>query len=439
MARGDSAKGLAVRQAALEILEGILVRKSLFEEGLAASKIARTLEPRDRAFASAIVLSVLRHKGEIDAVLVSFMPKPLPRKSGLTLLVFFIGIAQLLFLDVAPHAAIDLCVSLARLDRGAAHFTGLVNAVLRRVAEKGRERLETLDGAVLNTPDWLWQRWVRSHGEEQARLIAASHLVEPQLDVSVASLPLEWSVRLGGTLLPGGSIRLPLGAGPVDELPGYSGGGWWIQDAASALPVRLLGDVAGQKVIDLCAAPGGKTMQLCAAGADVTAVDLSDERLDRLRENLERQKFKANVIAADALALDMPGQFDGVVLDAPCSATGTLRRHPELPYIRDGLDIGPLVKLQTRMLKAAARLVKPGGLLIYCTCSLEIEEGEKQIEGFLSAFGKDFELTPVRPVEDGFESNFVTVEGYLRTLPFMTIGTKSGLDGFFAARLKRKG
>ena len=439
MAPGDSFKGLAVRQAALEILEGILVRKSLFEEGLAASKIARTLEPRDRAFASAIVLSVLRHKGEIDAVLVSFMPKPLPRKSGSTRLVFAIGIAQLLFMDVAPHAAIDLSVSLARLDRGATHFTGLVNAVLRRVAEKGRERLETLDGAVLNTPDWLWQRWVRNHGEESARLIAASHLVEPQLDVSVANMSLEWPVRLGGTLLPGGSIRLPLGAGPVDELPGYSDGGWWLQDAASAMPVRLLGDVAGKKIIDLCAAPGGKTMQLCAAGADVTAVDVSDERLDRLRDNLERQNFKANVIAADALALDMPGQFDGVVLDAPCSATGTLRRHPELPYIRDGLDIGPLAKLQTRMLKAASRLVKPEGLLIYCTCSLEIEEGEKQIESFLSAFGMDFELMPVRPVEDGFDSHLITAEGNLRTLPYMTIGKESGLDGFFAARLKRKG
>lgn len=425
-----------MRRAALEILQRIFERGNPFDEALASSGTARMLEDRDRGFASAIAYSVLRHKGEIDAIVASFMSRPLPRKSGSTALVLSIGVAQLLFMDVAPHAAIDLSVRLARLDRGGTHFTGLINAVLRKVAADGKSKLLNFDSARLNLPEWLWERWVRSYGEPVVRRIAGVHALEAPIDVTVASDAAGWAKRLNGTLLPTGSIRLSKGAGPVDQLPGFVEGGWWVQDVAATLPALLCGNVRGKKVLDLCAAPGGKTMQFCAAGARVTAVDVSELRLERVHENLQRQKFTAEVLARDVLALDYVEEFDVVLLDAPCSATGTIRRHPELPYIRDEKQVTSLAKLQTRMLRKAATYVMPGGLLIYCSCSLEPEEGELQIEGFLSR-NPDFQVVPVVPSESGIDPQFSTAKGYLRTLPAMAIGSDKGLDGFFAARLQK--
>ena len=395
-----------------------------------------SLDPRDRSFLMALVLTTLRHRGEADAVVEVFLSKPLPRKSGIAGVILTLGATQLLFLDQPPHAVIDLSVRLAKRDSNALHFTGLINAVLRKVAAKGKATLDGLDGPRLNTPDWLWFRWSKAYGADTAIEIAAAHMREPALDLTVAKDADAWALRLGGEVLPTGSVRLGKVHGPVENLPGYGEGAWWVQDAASAIPARLLGPLAGKHALDLCAAPGGKTLQLCAAGAQVTAVDNSVRRLERLRDNLNRTHLGAEIIVADALTFDPARSFDAVLLDAPCSATGTIRRHPDLPHVKTAAQIGVLVQRQSRMLAQAAKLVKPGGMMVYCVCSLEAAEGERQIEPFLARHPQ-FSLVPISAGECGIEPHMLTEQGFFRTLPHMAIGGSRGLDGFFAARLKR--
>jgi len=428
--------GLKVRSLALQVLGKILHDGMAFDDAIETLPEVASLTPRDRGFVMALVLTTLRRKGEADAVVEVFLSKPLPRKSGGANLVLTLGATQLLFLDQPAHAAIDLSVHLAKRDSNALHFAGLINAVLRRVAEKGKAVLAELDGPRLNTPDWLWSRWSNAYGCDTARMIAAEHMMEPPLDFTVPRDAFAWAERLGGEILPTGSVRLNKAHGAIDTLPGYADGAWWVQDAASAIPARLLGELAGKTVLDLCAAPGGKTLQLCAAGARVTALDNSARRLQRLRDNLKRTGFVAQVIVSDALAFESEEKFDAVLLDAPCSATGTIRRHPELPYIKRAVDIDMLAEVQSRMLVQAARLVKPGGALVYCVCSLEEAEGEEQVAPFLARH-PEFAVEPVSPGESGIESPMLTKHGHLRTLPQMAIGGSRGLDGFFAARLRR--
>jgi 16S rRNA (cytosine967-C5)-methyltransferase len=431
-------KGLAVRQIAVQTLHQVLDKGLLVEEALDGYPATRLLEPRDRAFLHAIVLTSLRHKGEIDHVLGQLLSKPLPRKSGSARWVLHTGAAQLLFLEAAPHAVIDLAVRAARLDSNAQHFTGLINAVLRKLSLGGKALIAGLDPARLSTPDWLWTRWERNYGREIAAGIAAAHMLEPALDISVKSDAILWAGRLGGTLLPTGSIRLGQEHDAVDQLPGFAEGAWWVQDAASALPGLLFGEVSGKSILDLCAAPGGKTMQLSAAGARVTAMDKSPQRLRRLDENLRRVGFTADVIVGDAHECDPSVQYDGVLLDAPCSATGTIRRHPELAYVKDDEIVSRMRADQARLLRRAATVVKPGGTLVYCTCSLEPEEGERQIGSFLRSH-PEFALAKIAAGERGIEPHMVTGDGCLRTLPSMPIGRAQGLDGFFAARFVRSG
>ena len=433
---GETAKGLDLRVAAVEVLDRIFSGHGTFEEAMSRSDHAARLDDRDRAFASAIVHAVLRRRGELEALLKMFLPKPLPKKSGNAMLILLAGAAQLRFMDVAPHAAIDVAVRQAKADSGARHFAGLINAVLRRVADGTLSGPAAGSGVRANTPSWLWRRWARTYGEDIAAAIAGAHTAEVPIDITVADRGSDWATRLAGCQLPSGSIRLGLDALPVNQLPGFADGGWWVQDVAAAMVAALCGDVSGKSVLDLCAAPGGKTMQLCAAGAMVTAVDSSGTRLKRLGENLSRQRFTAEVIESDVMDLELDRQFDCVLLDAPCSATGTIRRHPELPYIRSDEDIQELVKVQWRLLQRAASFVRPGGLFIYSTCSLEPEEGERQVKRFLER-RDEFRLAAIRPGEAGIESHFVTVDGHLRTLPFMPVGSERGLDGFFAARMTR--
>lgn len=428
--------GLAVRSLAVAALARILHDGMAFDDVFDAVPEVAQLDPRDRGFLMALVLTTLRHKGEAEAVVEVFLSKALPRKSGIAPLILTLGAAQLLFLDQPPHAVIDLSVRLAKRDSNALHFAGLVNAVLRKVAERGKATLDGLDGARLNTPDWLWSRWSKTYGVETAGQIAQAHMLEPALDLTVPRDALAWASRLGGEVLPTGSVRLGKAQGSVENLPGYSDGAWWVQDAASAIPARLLEPLAGKSVLDLCAAPGGKTLQLCAAGARVTALDNSAQRLERLRDNLKRARFEAEVIVADGLSFEPATQFDAVLLDAPCSATGTIRRHPDLPYRKTAAQIGALVTLQSRLLEQAARLVRPGGTLIYCTCSLEAAEGERQIAPFLARH-PEFSVMPVSTGESGIEAHMIAAPGHLRTLPHMAIGGSHGLDGFFAARLMR--
>lgn len=422
--------GLAARRAALAILSAILDAARPFDDALMQEQ-AKGLEPRDRAFVVALVQTCLRRKGESEAIITRFLAKKLPRKSGSARLILLLGATQLLYLEVPPHAVIDLAVTLAREDRDARHFANLINAVLRKLVD-----VKPIDRPRLNVPDWLWRRWTKSYGEGTAEAIARAHQSEPALDLSVKSAPQDWATALNGIVLPTGSVRVTERSGGIENLSGFGDGAWWVQDVAAALPVLLLGDVAGKTVLDLCAAPGGKTAQLAALGAKVVAVDQSAQRMDRVRQNLDRLKLTARLRIADVLDFSSDELFDAVLLDAPCSATGTIRRHPELPFIKNEQQIAELADLQARLLGHAAKLVKPGGSLIYCTCSLEPEEGEAQVERFLESQA-EYRRAPFAAEDVGGQAQFITAKGDLRTLPSMNIGTEQGLDGFYAARLHR--
>jgi len=439
----DHQVGLPARRAAVNLLDAVLQKKQPLDDVLGRAQDGGymfDLPARDRALARAIVGTSLRRRGEIDAVLNTFLERGLPAKSGTLYPILLSGAAQLLFMNVPPHAAIDLAVRLAQWDPQAKRYDKLVNAVLRRVADKGEAIAAGLDAARVNTPDWLWSRWVRAWGEERARGIAAAHLIEPPLDLTVKSDPQGWAERLEGRVLPTGSVRL-LPKGRVEELPGFAEGEWWVQDAAASLPARMLGDVAGKRVADLCAAPGGKTAQLALAGAHVVAVDASETRLKRLDGNLRRLGLTAEAVHADASLWLPEERFDAILLDAPCSSTGTIRRHPDIPYLKSEADIAELTGLQSRLLQNAVTLLKPGGTLVYSTCSLEPEEGEAQVAA-LAARDAGMSIDLIHPDEPFGDTEWAEASGILRTFPFqlsLESPEWSGLDGFFAARLRRSG
>ncbi len=433
--------GLPVRRLSAEIVRDILVGRNPLDEVLgtcAQSSDFRALEQRDRSFIRAIVMTTIRRLGQIDAVLASFLAKPLPAKSGTARHILLTGAAQLLFLETSPYAAIDNAVRLAALDRSTAGFKGLINAVLRKVADQGPALIAAQDAARLNTPDWLWNRWMATYGETVTRQIAEHHLKEPALDLTARSDPEALAAALQGQRLPTGTVRLA-SAGRIESLAGYERGEWWVQDAAACLPALLLGDIAGRNVLDLCAAPGGKTAQLAARGARVTAVDRSAARLERLNENMKRLGLDTDVVKADASTFTPDVRPDAILLDAPCSATGTIRRHPDVGWNKTEAMIETLTVTQARLLRHAGSLLDPGARLIYCTCSLEPEEGIAQIEALLVE-DTGLSRVPVEPAEvPGFEAA-VTAAGDLRTLPFHCNGpaiANPGADGFFVARLQR--
>ena len=427
--------GLEVRRLAAQLLRACLDQRLTVEDAIQASPRAARLEPRDRAFLTSLLLTVFRHRGEIDAALHQFLDRPLPRKSGPARDLLELGAAQLLFLGVPPHAVIDSAVGAAKADRSALHFAGLINAVLRRIAGSGTSLLARPDAPRLNTPSWLWERWSENYGSAAALEIAKAHAERPSLDISFKDGSGVWQDQRLAIPLPNGQLRLAPGHAPVAELPGFNEGAWWIQDAAATIPVRLLGDLRGRDVLDLCAAPGGKTMQMAAMGANVTAADASEKRLSRLRENLARTRLSAEVLLADVLTTSFRPTWDAVLLDAPCSATGTIRRHPELPWIRQEGQIAELAALQRRMLAKAAELVRPGGLLLYCTCSLEPEEGEWQVRRFLTG-NMEFQIVPASLPD--LPQGAIAPEGWVRILPAMSYGGSKGMDGFFAAVMKRQ-
>lgn len=435
--------GLLAREVAVSCLADVLDRGRPLDDAFdAATAGAPDLPARDRAFARLLVLTALRRKGEFEAVLRSFLARPLPKEAARTRHILLAAVAQLLGLDTPPHAAISLAVDQCRADRKGGHrFAGLANAVLRRVSTAGREKLADLDAVAANVPAHLLDGWRAAYGPDRARAIAEASLREAALDLSVKTDAAAWASRLGGLALPTGSVRVAH-AGRVEELPGYNEGAWWVQDAAAALPARLLGNVRGLSVADLCAAPGGKTAGLAAAGARVTSVDSSPARLARLSENLARLALETEVVEADARTWEPGRTFDGVLLDAPCSATGTLRRHPDILHLKRKEQTAERVALQRQLLERAARLVRPGGLLIYCTCSLEPEEGDGVVEAFLAAARGEFARVPVAPGEAEIPAEWLTPAGDLRTLPCHLPNADpvlAGLDGFFAARLRRAG
>ncbi|MQX35149.1 RsmB/NOP family class I SAM-dependent RNA methyltransferase [Roseospira navarrensis] len=423
------------RRAALAVLRQVLDKGRPLDEVLGGA--VGDLAPRDRAFVHSLVAATLRHLGRIDALLDRCLDRPLPAKARPVRHVMRLGAAQLLVLEMPPHAAVTTAVDLCVAARQGGHKS-LVNAVLRRLDREGRAWWAAQDGPRLNTPDWLWTAWARAYGEDAARAIAGAHQNPAPLDLTLKDpeqVPV-WAERLGAVALPTGTMRLPADHPPVPDLPGFVEGAWWVQDAAAALPARLLRAGPGRRVADLCAAPGGKTLQLAATGAEVVALDRSDGRLNRVRENLARTGLSAQVIAADALAWTPPdGPFDAVLLDAPCSATGTLRRHPDALWLKTPEATAGLAHLQTALLDAALGLLRPGGTLVYCVCSLQPEEGPGVIAAAL-ARRADLIRDPVTPDEVGGLSDLLTPEGDLRTLPCHQSDT-GGMDGFYAARLVR--
>ncbi len=442
VSRNDHQVGLPARRAASALLDAVLQKKQPLDDVLGRSRdggLMFDLPVRDRALARAIVGASFRRKGQIDHVLGTFLDRGLPARAGTLYPILLSGAAQILFLNVPSHAAIDLAVRLAQWDPRTKRYDKLVNAVLRRVAEKGDDIAASDDAARINTPAWLWGRWVRTWGEERTHAIAAAHLVEPPLDLTVKADPQIWADIVRGRVLPTGSVRL-LPKGRIEDLQGFTEGAWWVQDAAASIPAQLLGDIAGKHVADLCAVPGGKTAQLAAAGAIVTSVDSSNSRLKRLDENLTRLGLSANTVEADVANWQPSERFDAVLLDPPCSSTGTIRRHPDIPYLKSDADIAELAVLQRRFLDNAVSLLKPGGTLVYSTCSLEPEEGEAQIAALLARNGT-VQIDPLREDEPFGNTEWAEASGILRTFPFqlqLDPPEWSGLDGFFAARLTRR-
>ena len=405
------------RDAAFDLLTGVFERHRALEESLDALP---AIDARDRAAAHRLAATVLRRAGTLDAVLEPFLKKAPPEPVRLILR---LGAAGALLLGTPSHAAVATAVALAR-SRGLVPFAGLINAVLRRVTEAGPASLEALDAPRLDTPSWLWSAWGRD-----ARAIAIAHQAEAPLDITLkpGATPPE-----GGVVLPTGTRRFPPGT-RVMELAGYEAGAFWVQDAAAALPARLLAPRPGERIADLCAAPGGKTAQLAAAGAEVTAVEHDAVRMARLEDNLRRLHLTAQTVRADAAEWQPDQAFDAILLDAPCSATGTIRRHPDVPYLKRPGDIAKFAQGQDRLLRAAADQLKPGGRLVYAVCSLQPEEGPARIAAVLQMGLKPDPFTPAEM--DGLPEAR-TQEGFLRTHPGLW-PDRGGMDGFFAARLIR--
>jgi 16S rRNA (cytosine967-C5)-methyltransferase len=425
-------KSSTPRSIAVDLLSMVLDKGRLLDEVLDDSRLA-ALDERDRGFVRMLLGTTLRRLGQIDDLIAHCVDKPMRAGAAWAEHALRLGICQLLFLDVAPHAAISTTVDLVK-GGSQAGFAKLLNAVLRRLDREGRQLAEAQDAPLLDTPEWLWRSWVRTYGEETARAIATAHLAEAPMDITVAADPQGWAEKLEAEILPTGSLRRTAG-GSIAGLPGFDQAAWWVQDAAAALPARLLGDVRGKSVADLCAAPGGKALQLAVAGAVVTALDRSGKRLTRLTDNLRRLKLSATVVEADAGAWTPPALFDAILLDAPCSATGTLRRHPDVARHKSPAEVMKLAGVQARLLRAAIPMLKPGGTLVYCTCSLEPEEGSEQIAALL-AEGVPLRRVPIRADEVGGLAELISPDGDLRTLPCHLAG-QGGMDAFFAARLEK--
>ncbi|UOM35532.1 RsmB/NOP family class I SAM-dependent RNA methyltransferase [Acuticoccus sp. I52.16.1] len=430
-ARPPKTAGTDPRAIATTIVDAVCEAHAPLAVALeAAAPAAGRLEPRDAALARAIARVTVRRRGDIDWCLGQLMNKKLPRKATEVRSVLRMSAAQLLFMRQADHAAVNTAVALLKATSGGAGFAGLTNAVLRRLIRERDTLLERLP-LEANTPAWLWQRWTRAWGEDTAGAIAAIHREEPTLDLAFAGPDVPRPA--GAVALPTGGARLPVS--DVTAIDGYGEGGWWVQDAAAQLPALALGNVAGKRVLDMCAAPGGKTMQLAAAGAMVTALEIDMARAERLRENLARTRLGERVEVVVADAMDAEGEFDAVLLDAPCSATGTMRRQPDVAFAKTEKDIASLAALQGDLLRRAATCVVPGGTLVYATCSIEPEEGERQAAWAVKAIPE----LALRPLTEGPAAAFVTPQGIMRTLPSMSIGEERGMDGFFAARFERAG
>lgn len=435
----ESAFHLTARLTALSLLEDVLERRQALDHALAADHGFAALDPRDRAFARMLVTTTLRRMGQVDDLIARAMERAEPASPPRLQNILRLGVTQIAFMDVPDYAIVDCGVRMSE-QVGLARQKGLVNAVLRRVLRDGRGWFLKQDEGRLNVPGWLMNIWIKDYGLRGAAEIAQASLAEAPLDITVKDRDrrAEWAQALDAVLLPSGSLRRATG-GPVTALPGFGEGAWWVQDAAAALPAVLMGDVRGRRVVDMCAAPGGKTMQLAASGAYVHALDRSRQRLRVLEDNLQRVGLagRVTVEAADGTAWHAPAAEEFILLDAPCSATGTVRRHPDVLHLKTAQDVTRLAATQERLLDNACAQLAAGGMLVYCTCSLQKDESERQIENLL-ARNPAMRREPVMAAElPGMEA-LVTPEGDVRVLPYH-LAAQGGMDGFFIARLRRDG
>ena len=424
-------EGQASRRAAIQLIASVLRGGNPLDEAAERSDAFLGLRIRDRSFAWLLALSCLRHLGEIDAVISYCLKRALPKRADQVHDLLRLGAAQLLFTNIPPYAAVNSCVNLAEAQF--AGYKNLVNAVLRRITREGKAYLEKRDVVALNTPKWLFDTWAVEYGPKNAKRIADAHRKEPPLDITPKD-PEAVQSLVKGQRMPTESIRVSAD-GPVSEMSGFSDGMWWVQDLAATLPVMMLGEVGGQQVIDLCAAPGGKTAQLCKGGATVVSLDVSAGRLETLKANLKRLSFSSQIVCADA-RLWRPNRLEKfVLLDAPCTGTGTIRRHPDILHRRTPDQVRRSAELLDELLVASSKMLDIGGILVFSTCSLQREEGPERINSFLSSFpGFVRDPIPLNFLEE--MGALKTKEGDLRTLP-CHLAKDGGMDGFFAARLKR--
>ncbi len=425
---------ILARRAAATAMTAILADQEALETALENQQDYQGLDSRDRAFARMIVATTCRHHGQITKALAPFIRKTPPIAVTAILQT---ATAQILFLKTPPHAAVGETVNVLKSKPFTRGFANMGNAILRQVVKEG-PKLALAVAPRENIPGWIRGAWERAYGRAELRKMAVQLMKDPPLDLSVKSDADGWVERLQGVKISNDTIRLDH-AGHVSALDGFEAGQWWVQDIAASLPVTLmediLGGLAGKDILDMCAAPGGKTLQLASKGAKVTALDKSDNRLKRLQENLQRTHLEADIVCEDALNWTPKRQFDAILLDAPCSATGTFRRHPDVLLNRTPKDVSKLVKLQGKMLRKAATMLKPGGVLIYAVCSLQPEESQPQITRFIAEL-PEFRLIPVTGIKGLSLPKARFDGGMVRTLP-SDLPEMGGMDGFFIAAIKR--
>ena len=421
------------RTLAADIMEDIIIRKTPFETSFLKGLKVRSLSKRDRAFCFNLVLTTLRRGGQIDNLIGTCLERPLGAKGERAMILLRLGVAQIIFMDTKPYAAVDTSVRLAE-SRKLGHYKKLINAILRKLAKEGLAVAEKQEAEKLNTPEWLWESWEKAYGATTCFNIAKVHQTQPPLDITVKKDPEDWATKLSGINIFGNTVRLKQSQ-HIESLQGYSEGGWWVQDLAATIPVMLFGNIQNSCIADLCAAPGGKTAQLLSMGAKVFAVDLSHRRMGILNQNMKRLKFQPKIVTEDACKWKPKTLLDAVLIDAPCSSTGTLRRNPDIFYTKTKKDIEKLTGIQLTLIRAAKNMVKRGGVIVFSTCSLLPQEGVDLIDSVLVE-DKTLSRAPISAQELGLMPDLVTEAGDLRTLP-VHYSNLGGMDGFYAARLIR--
>jgi 16S rRNA (cytosine967-C5)-methyltransferase len=433
--------GLDVRIAASKIIAAVIDKKTPLDGMLDAghgNPAYRALSEADRSLLRAILNTTLRHLPRIEKSLSMMLDKPLPEGARALQHVLTTAAAQILYLAIPSHAAVDLAVEQAHRDPRNRRFAKLVNALLRRMVRE-RDEILAASEAISPVPGWFYARLVKSYGEAEARRIAEAQLTPAPIDLTVKADAQAWAERLNARLLPTGSLRLAAFDGGIPAVDGFEDGAWWVQDAAASIPAQLFGPILGKRIADLCAAPGGKTAQLCALGAEVIAVEMSGNRAVRLTENLSRLNLQAQIVQSNLFDYTPEELLDGVLLDAPCSSTGTTRRHPDVLWTKDAKDIEKLAELQGRMLRHALTLVKPGGLVVFSNCSLDPLEGEQLVAQLLRD-DASVKRVPIRREDWPGLEDAINPLGEFRTTPAMILpseGHAGGMDGFFACVLQR--